>query len=136
MTKWQLPRPSRWLRAIGLILPAARGNAPVLLPLAALGLVGIMLRAGITTHPTSRDQVHGGGPGLSRRGRFRGVGALGTRALHCLIADLAPLTSDVGDAARDHRACAHFASASWTMLPPTTVICAVIFFKSASGTVK
>ncbi|HEX9353566.1 MAG TPA: DoxX family protein [Streptosporangiaceae bacterium] len=54
------------LAAVGLILPAALDIAPVLVPLAAVGLVLL------------------GEPGPARRGRLRGVGPLRPPVLHRL----------------------------------------------------
>ena len=72
------------LGAVGLILPAALGIAPVLVALAAAGLATIMVGAAIVTFRRPRAQAHPGEPDLSRPGGLRGVGPLRPRALQVI----------------------------------------------------
>jgi uncharacterized membrane protein YphA (DoxX/SURF4 family) len=68
------------LAAVGLILPAALGIAPVLVPLAAVGLVVLMAGAIITylrRHEARGDRV---AHGPARPGRPGGVGPLGPQS--------------------------------------------------------
>ncbi|MEU4512294.1 DoxX family protein [Nonomuraea wenchangensis] len=77
------------LGAIGLILPAVTGIAPILVPLAATGLATIMVGAVIlrirrhdATKP--RSQGNAAGPVLSRPDRLRGHRLLRPRVLRQL----------------------------------------------------
>jgi hypothetical protein len=72
------------LAAVGLVPPAVLDIAPVLVPLAALGLVMIMVGAVITRIRRHEAKFIVGGPSLSRPGRLRGVGPLRPRVLHRL----------------------------------------------------
>ena len=72
------------LAAVGLILPAVLDIAPVLVPLAALGLAMLMVGAAITRFRRREFTFMVGGPGLCRPGRLRGVGPLRPRVLHRL----------------------------------------------------
>ena len=71
-----------FLAAVGLIVPAAVGIAPVLVPLAATGAVLLFAGAVIMRLRRGERATIIGGPGLSRHGRLRGVGPLRPRVLH------------------------------------------------------
>ena len=71
-----------FLAAVGLIVPAALGIAPVLVPLAATGAdVAICWRGDHAPPPWRKGNDHRRS-GLSRHGRLRGVGPLRPRVLH------------------------------------------------------
>ena len=71
-----------FLAAVGLIVPAAVGIAPVLVPLAATSAVLLFAGAVIMRLRRGERATIIGGPGLSRHGRLRGVGPLRPRVLH------------------------------------------------------
>ena len=71
-----------FLAAVGLIVPAAVGIAPVLVPLAATGAVLLFAGAVIMRLRRGERATIIARPGLSRHGRLRGVGPLRPRVLH------------------------------------------------------
>ncbi|HEX3795633.1 MAG TPA: DoxX family protein [Acidimicrobiales bacterium] len=86
--------------AVGLILPAALGIGPVLVPLAAVGLGTIMIGAAIVTVAPSRVQARAREPDLSRLGRLRGVRPLRPMVLQVILPDVMPLPCSSGAAVR------------------------------------
>jgi len=69
--------------AVGLVLPAVTGVAPVLVPLAAVGLGLIMVGAAVVPRPPGRGRVHRRQRRIAGRGGLRRVGPV--RALRLLI---------------------------------------------------
>ena len=71
-----------FLAAVGLIVPAALGIAPVLVPLAATGAVLLFVGAVIMRLRRGERATNIGDLVLSRHGRLRGVGPLRPSVLH------------------------------------------------------